>query len=136
MLLAMSRPSRTATPPTFAEFVLGYPASVQTLAPELRKLVMAAVPAAVEQVDAADGIVAYGFAPGYKALVCTLIFSKSEIKLGFYRGSELDDPDRLLQGAGKVHKYVPIREAAGLGSAGLRKLLRQAVARAKERTTA
>ena len=43
---------------------------------------------------------------GLSGNVCTLILSKSGVKLGLVHGSELADPNGLLEGSGKVHRNI------------------------------
>jgi hypothetical protein len=42
-------------------------------------------------------------------MVCTLILSKSGVKLGLVGGAALSDPYGLLAGTGKVHRHVQLR---------------------------
>jgi hypothetical protein len=57
--------------------------------------------------------------------------SQKGVKLGINKGAELPDPEGLLEGSGKVHKYVQLRRAADLEQAGLRELLEEAARRRK-----
>jgi hypothetical protein len=79
-----------------------------------------------ERIDPKQAIVAYGYGSGYKGMVCTLLLSKSGVKLGVVRGSELADPRGLLEGSGKVHRYVQLHAPADLRKAGLRPLIKAA----------
>jgi len=54
-------------------------------------------------------VVGYGYGPGYKGPVCTLILSKTGVKLGLPYAAALSDPDGLLEGTGKVHRFVQLR---------------------------
>lgn len=63
-----------------------------------------------EEVDPGARIVGYSLGRGYKNTICTLIPSKSNLKLGFYKGSLLNDPEGCLIGTGKVHRYVVIKD--------------------------
>jgi len=69
-------------------------------------------------------------------MVCTLILSKKGVKLGLVRGSELADPRGLLEGSGKVHKYVPLRGPADLRKPGLKPLIAAALAAWRNRQKA
>ena len=104
----------------------GFPPDVQVLAARTRELILASLPAVEETVDTSARLVGYGYGPGYKGMVCTLIPSKKGVKLGIYRGSELPDPKGLLEGSGKVHRHVPLATPADLRKAGLKQLLRDA----------
>jgi hypothetical protein len=84
--------------------------------------------------DESARIIAYGFGPKYADLICTAIPSKKGLKIGFYKGSELDDPEGLLTGSGKVHRYVEIVEPGVLESPAFRTLILQAYQRYRERS--
>ena len=58
----------------------------------------------------------------YKGMVCTLILSKSGVKVGLVGGAALSDPYGLLAGPGKVHRHVQLRAPQDLKQAGLRQL--------------
>jgi hypothetical protein len=85
-----------------------YEPKTADMARTARRLLLDALPGVGEEADPAAGVIGYGYEPGYKGLICTLILSKKGVKLGFYRGAQLPDPHQLLQGAGKVHRYVEI----------------------------
>ena len=91
-----------------------YPANVQEVARGLREIIIAAVPDANEMVDAPARVIGYGHGAGYKGMICTIILSKKEIKLGIVGGASLPDPNGLMEGAGKKHRYVVLNEAADL----------------------
>ena len=54
--------------------------------------------------------------------------------MGLARGAELADPKGLLEGAGKVHRYVRIETAADLRKPGLKPLVKAALAAWRKRT--
>ena len=62
-----------------------------------------------------------------------LILSKSEVKLGLVRGSELADPHGLLEGSGKVHRYIQLRTASDLDRAAVKQLVKAAHTAWKQR---
>ena len=84
-----------------------YPEDVQILARQARKTLREWLPNAGEGADASARMIAYRYGPGYKGMVCTLILSKSGVKLGLVGGATLADPHGLLAGSGKVHRHVP-----------------------------
>src|ERR1700674_3094550 len=96
-----------------------YPPDVQALASAARKQLRAWLPRAEERIDATAPVISYGYGPGYSGMVCTLILSKSGVKLGLVRGSELADPHGLLEGSGKVHRYVQLHAAPDLRKPGV-----------------
>jgi hypothetical protein len=110
-----------------------YPLEVRDLALAAREYLTAALPGADETVDVRAKVIGYGYGPGYKGCVCTLLLSQKGVKLGIARGSELPDPKRLMQGKGKVHRHVQLRTTADLGQPGLKPLLKAALAAWKKR---
>jgi hypothetical protein len=113
---------------TLETFLAKYPSDVQALAHSARRLIRRLLPKVKETVDASAPVIGFGYGPGYRGTVCTLILSKSGVKLGLARGSELDDPRGLLRGTGKVHKHVQLHSAADLRQPALHQLILAAYA--------
>jgi hypothetical protein len=49
----------------------------------------------------------------------------------FYNGASLEDPERLLQGAGKQNRFIRLPSAESLATKGILALIKQAVEQAK-----
>jgi hypothetical protein len=113
-----------------------YPEPVQRLVEDTRRWIRRTLPDAVESVDVGSRLIGYGHGPGYTGAVCTLILSRTGIKLGLVGGAALPDPHRLLRGSGKVHRHVPLTSAQDLRQAGLETLLLGASAAAQARLAA
>jgi hypothetical protein len=75
----------------------------------------------------------YAYGPGYRGIACTLILSKSGLKLGLPWGVSLPDSHNLLRGGGKVHRHVPLKAVGDLQQPGLRELVGAASRACKER---
>jgi len=125
-----------ATVKQLETFLAGYPPGVREIASATRTLLESAAPGIEETVDVSSKVVGYGYGPGYKGLLFTLIPSQKEIKLGIVRGTELPDPKGLMTGAGKVHRHVPLRGVADLKQPGLKALLGQALRAWRRRNAA
>ena len=110
-----------------------YNENVFETAVQLRELLLKALPNIIEQVDIPAKMVAYCYGQKYAELVCTIIPSKAGLKLGFNRGIDLPDPDHLLEGTGKISRYVVITPGVALSTAALKKLLKAALNAYKER---
>ena len=95
-------------------FLAPYPPEVRDVALAAREFLAQALPGAAETLDESAKLFGYGYGPGYKGLVCTLLLSRTGVKLGIARGSELPDPKQLMQGSGKVHRHVQLRTTADL----------------------
>ena len=118
------RMPRAGTPyPDFAALLASYSKGVQDTTRAARQLILALIPGAIEVVDAKHAVIGYGYGPGYKDMVCTLILSQGGVKLGLIGGASLPDPRKLLEGSGKVHRYIPLGRPADLRRPGLRPLL-------------
>src|SRR5580700_11144090 len=95
-----------------------YPANVRALAQNARIALAKWLPRSQQNADPAAPVIAFSYGPGYKGLVCTLILSKTGVKIGLSHGSELTDPDGLLAGAGKVHKHIQLGAGRSAESGG------------------
>jgi hypothetical protein len=110
-----------------------YPADVQALGAAARAALAKWLPRSQEAVDDTAPVIAYGYGPGYKGLVCSLILSKTGVKIGLARGSELPDPEGLLAGAGNVHKHIQLHSLSDLRNPAVRALVEAAYAAWKRR---
>jgi hypothetical protein len=117
-------------------FLAAYPAEVRDLALAARRLLEGALPNAEETLDESAKVIGFGYGPGYKGCVCTLIMSQKGVKLGISYGATMPDPERLLRGAGKVHRHVALQTMADLKQPGLKPLVKSALAAWKDRTKA
>jgi hypothetical protein len=109
------------------EFVATYPAEIQSLVFQLRALVLAAFPGAIEQVDPPSRIIAYGTDRTYRGLMCAIAPYREHVNLMFARGIELSDPQHLLVGTGKRARHVKIQTYADLENPALLDLLNEAI---------
>lgn len=111
-----------------------YRTDVQEIALAARRLIFAAIPNIEETVDAKAKVVGYGFGRGYADMICTIILSKTGVKLGLVGGAKLPDPERLLKGAGRVHRYLPLAQASELSKPATRALLASGVTAWKKKS--
>ncbi|OLT19907.1 hypothetical protein BJF78_10035 [Pseudonocardia sp. CNS-139] len=102
---------------------------VRELANRTRELVRSALPDdVVETVDGND--IGFGWSTGYTGLICVISVYSRWVNLGVVDGIDLPDPQRLLQGSGRRHRYVRITRPSDLDQPGLLELLAAASARA------
>jgi hypothetical protein len=113
---------------TIEQLLQAYLGEVRAVFSGARELIRRLLPNVEETVDGSAPVVGYGFGPGYRGVVCTLILSSSGVKLGPVRGGELADPRGLLEGSGNVHRYVPLRRPPDLRKAGWSGLVKAAYA--------
>jgi hypothetical protein len=60
----------------------------------------------------------------------------AHVNVGFFRGAELPDPHRLLEGAGKFMRHVKLRPERDINETALTKLIETAYADMKNRLKA
>ena len=121
---------------TVDQLLVAYPPGVQALAEAARKAVRKWLPGVAEEADASAPVIGYGYGAGYRGMVCTLILSKTGVKLGLVRGGDLEDPLGLLEGKGKVHRHVQLTGPSDLRKPGVRELVKRTHAAWKKRTSA
>jgi len=109
---------------TLTELLSLYPREVQVLARTTRSFLLDQIPDAKEYVDAKGPYVGYGYGPGYKDLICTVIVSKAGVKLGLVNGAKVADPRGLLEGSGARHRYVALKRSDDLRQPGLKALVK------------
>lgn len=109
------------------DFLSAYDAQVIKNTYALRKVLFSKLPDIIEQIDRPAKMIAYCYGQKYAELICTIIPSKKGLKLGFNRGVELKDPERLLEGTGKISRYVEIISEKQIASAGIKKLITEAL---------
>jgi len=61
---------------------------------------------------------------------------KAHVNVGFFRGAEIADPDRLLEGTGKFMRHVKLGPARALDAMALSRLISRAYADMKARVRA
>lgn len=113
-------PPKMARDPRVDEYIASLKGERRELAESLRAIVAAAAPTLTEAFKWSR--------PVYRgrAFVCYLHAAKDHVKLGFYRGAELDDPEGLLEGTGAGMRHVKVR-AEGMKPKALGVLVRGAV---------
>ncbi|MFN5416726.1 MAG: hypothetical protein ACK5B9_06680 [Flavobacteriia bacterium] len=57
-------------------------------------------------------------------MICNLIPSQRVIKLGFAYGVSIPDPENILQGTGKISRYIEIISDKQIQSQGIKDLLK------------
>lgn len=112
---------------TVTDILSRYDEKITTLASKLREFVLAELKDITELPDNTANIIGYGYGTGYKDMICTILLSKKGVKLGFYKGSELPDPEKLLTGTGKVHRFVEIKTEQDIKNLSLNKLVNEAM---------
>lgn len=105
-----------AQQPPIAELTRGLCALIHELYPD-----------AVVSVDGGD--IGFGSGTGYKGLVFVVSPHGTHVTLGLYGGAGLPDPAGLMEGTGKTHRHVKIRQPGDLDRDELRQLMAAALQR-------
>ena len=108
------------------EFLSQFDEEVYCNAIKLRELLLVNLPKVTEQIDLTAKMIAYYYGQKYSELICVIIPSKKGLKLGFNRGTQLPDPDKLLEGTGKISRYIKIKSEEQIKSIAIKKLLETA----------
>jgi hypothetical protein len=116
------------------QFLAAYSEPVYDAAMRLREVILKHLPGVTEQLDIPAKMIAYAYGQKYAELVCVIIPSKKGLKLGFNKGTTLSDPAGLLEGSGKISRYVIIKSGDDIKNPALIKLLQAAMQAYKERT--
>jgi hypothetical protein len=95
-------------PEQFEHFLRTYPEPVQTIAAQLREIILSELPGMMEMVDAPSKIVAYGTSAKYADLVCAIAPNPRYVNLMFSRGASMTDPKGILRGTGKKARHIKI----------------------------
>ena len=90
-------------------FLSNYSEEVQTIVHELRDLLKRELPEIKEHLDLSAKMIAFGYGNTYKEHVCSIFPSKKGVKLGFNHGVQLDNRAGLLEGTGKISRYVELK---------------------------
>jgi len=107
--------------PEIEEWLARCSPAVAGLARDLCALVYEVLPDAVTTVD--PDLIGFGVAPGYRGVRFTVAAYREHVNLGVAYGADLPDPAGLLEGKGKVHRHLKIRNSAQLSQPALRELM-------------
>jgi Domain of unknown function (DU1801) len=118
--------TRTGPSQAVYDLLAPYSPEVRNLALATREYLLKLIPGATEQPDAKAKIIGYGFGARYKDMVCALMPTKAGITLGIGWATELPDPEKLLEGTGRVHRHVKIKNKSDLRAPSLKTLLKAA----------
>jgi hypothetical protein len=106
---------------TFDEYLADQAPRNQAIVRTLRKLVKRVAPRLEESVKWGNGCWLKETAP-----VAYVYSADDHVHFGFFRGSALKDPKRLLVGQGKYVRHVKVFKRTDIDEAALAALLRQA----------
>jgi hypothetical protein len=97
---------------------------VQALARNTKALIEEVMPDVVEVPWPKQKIIGYGVGPKKMSeQFCYIAVFKERINLGFYYGSDLPDPEKLLEGTGKSLRHIKISQKEQLDNPAVRELI-------------
>jgi hypothetical protein len=120
----------------FDKLLSKYDPRIRALAKKTRTLVLDVLPDAFEKTYWGWANTWYGTSGKSSDAVFTINPINAYVQLYFMRGTELSDPDKLLEGTGKKLRHVKIRSAADLKRVALQRLMRRAVAHGRKNKNA
>jgi hypothetical protein len=111
------------------DYLAAYDPHVSDLTLALREMVLEEAPAAIESIVKSYAV-AIGFSFTGKPLkdgFCHIVTYATHVNLGFNRGAQLADPNRILVGKGKSIRHVTIRSHSELENPAVRRFLQAAI---------
>lgn len=135
LILPVAKKMTKSQPASFEDLIRElstYDLSVGELALALREMVLEEAPAAVEKLLRVYALVLWYSLTGRMsdAFVQVVVYTKG-VNLMFNRGAELQDPDGVLVGDGKIIRHIKVRRPEDLKNRHLRKFIRAALKHAK-----
>lgn len=116
--------------PQLLDFLSRHDSRIVKLFLALREMVLAEAPTATEMIyDGYTVSVGFSFTGRLKEMYCYVAACRDHVNLGFNRGTELPDPQRLLEGSGTWGRHIKIREEADLKQPHLREFINLAIDR-------
>ena len=114
-------------PKELLDLLKRYNRGVQELTLALRELVLEELAPCCEYiVEVYIVSILYGPTHRMKDGICYIGVIKDHVNLGFLRGSELPDPQRILEGTGKQMRHIKIRNMSDLERPAIRAYLQEA----------
>jgi hypothetical protein len=106
---------------------------MRLVAKRLRAVIRKIHPGHVEVVRLGDRAATYGLGPKKMSEGYTYILPHNEwVNLGFYKGTDLPDPEGLLEGTGARMRHVKIRTTKEAEQPAVRALVKAALAERKK----
>ena len=115
--------------PELLQFLTPYDQAIQKLALGVRAYLLTIEPRATETIyDAYNAVaIGYSFTGRLKECYCHVAVYPKHVNLGFNRGADLDDPKKILQGAGSQVRHITIRDKSDLAGPYLKRLVKAAI---------
>ena len=112
------------------KFLKPYPSKVQELALWLRGIVWDLYPDCNELIYDNYNAVAFGWSPTDRMghTFCSVAVMPRYVHFGFYWGSEIADPKKMLLGKGRQYRYIIVQDKSDFPLAYAKQLMKEAYA--------
>ena len=114
------------------KFLTPFPDEIREIAMWLREFVWDLYPKTNELIYDNYNAVAFGWSPTDKVghTFCSIAVGRSSynVHFGFYWGSEISDPDKILLGQGNQYRYILVKSKNDFPKAYIKKLVKEAYA--------
>lgn len=114
------------------KFLSVFPGAAKEIALWLREFVWDLYPNTNELIYDNYNALAFGWSPTDRVghTFCSVAVGRStnNVHFGFYWGSEISDPDKILLGGGNQYRYILVKSKSGFPKAYIKKLLKEAYA--------
>ena len=113
------------------KFLLPFDQEIRDLAMWLRAFVWELYPNCNELIYDNYNAVAFGWSPTDKLgdTFCSIaVFNNKYVHFGFYWGSQIADPEKLLEGKGNQYRYIKIKSKEEFPQKYIKQLLKEAYA--------
>ena len=114
------------------KFLKPFPKEIQEIALWLREFVWDLYPEANELIYDNYNALAFGWSPTDKVghTFCSIAVGRSSynVHFGFYWGSEIADPKKLLLGEGNQYRYILVKDIKEFPQSYIKRLLKDAFA--------
>jgi hypothetical protein len=114
------------------KFLKPFPADIKEMALWLREFVWDLYPDCNELIYDNYNALAFGWSPSDKVgdTFCSIAVGRStkNVHFGFYWGSKIADPDKILLGKGNQYRYILVKSKTKFPKTYIKKLLKEAYA--------
>lgn len=95
---------------------------------QLRNMILALNPAANELLYHTHALTSvYSISEKLSDAFCHIPIYSNHLNLGFNRGTLLSDPDKLLEGTGKLIRHIPIKSISDFDNKKTKSLIKHAI---------
>jgi hypothetical protein len=118
---------------TFDEAISGTSSQVETMARQLRDLIIEVYPDVVEVPWPNQKIIGYGVGPKKMSEhFCYIAAQREYVNLGFYYGAVLPDAEGLLEGTGKNLRHIKVKNVEAVTQPALRQMVQESLEERKK----